>query len=145
MLLVMKDEAEGTLNDEKNDFMLDNAYGDETLKELTVAVIMMARIRPTDENTETKPKYDAKAISEVNASHIDRISGMISKVKHASNAHNQTLDIESLVYNVQREPENQQILNIKLNKQKELLQKELETCKERVKTLEFKSAQCVEN
>ncbi|GJY56008.1 hypothetical protein Tco_0455123 [Tanacetum coccineum] len=45
-------------------------------------------------------------------------------------------------YNVQREAENQQRLNIELKKQKELLQKELETCKEWVKTLEFKSAQC---
>ncbi|GJR79062.1 retrovirus-related pol polyprotein from transposon TNT 1-94 [Tanacetum coccineum] len=36
MLLAMKDEAGGTLNEEENDFMLDNAYGDETLEELTV-------------------------------------------------------------------------------------------------------------
>nr|GEW11385.1 hypothetical protein [Tanacetum cinerariifolium] len=32
MLLAMKDEARGTLNEEENDFMLDNAYGDETLE-----------------------------------------------------------------------------------------------------------------
>ncbi|GJR86758.1 retrovirus-related pol polyprotein from transposon TNT 1-94 [Tanacetum coccineum] len=32
MLLAMKDEAGGILNDEKNDFMLDNAYGHETFK-----------------------------------------------------------------------------------------------------------------
>ncbi|GKA70211.1 hypothetical protein Tco_0776275 [Tanacetum coccineum] len=42
MLLAMKNEAEGILNDEENDSMLDNAYGDETLEELTAAVIMMA-------------------------------------------------------------------------------------------------------
>ncbi|GJR83953.1 hypothetical protein Tco_0154738 [Tanacetum coccineum] len=63
-------------------------------------------------------------------------------VEHDSNAHDQFFDIKSLAYNVQREAENQQRLNIELKKQKELLQKELETCKERVKTLEFKSAQC---
>nr|GEU84406.1 zinc knuckle CX2CX4HX4C [Tanacetum cinerariifolium] len=39
MLLAMKDEAGGTLNDEENDFMLDNAYGDETLKDLTTAIV----------------------------------------------------------------------------------------------------------
>ncbi|GJZ47442.1 hypothetical protein Tco_0601274 [Tanacetum coccineum] len=144
---------------------------------------MMARIQLADENAETKPKYDAEAVSEVNASHINLISGMISKgvhqhknheklktvintsdddqidsniifddpyvenngrtVKHASNAHDQTLHNESMVYNVQREAKNQQRLNIKLNKQKELLQKALETCKEWVKTLEFKLAQCL--
>ncbi|GJW20889.1 hypothetical protein Tco_0031511 [Tanacetum coccineum] len=42
MLLAMKDEAKSNLKDEENDFMLDNSYGDETLEELTAAVIMMA-------------------------------------------------------------------------------------------------------
>ncbi|GJS48160.1 hypothetical protein Tco_0598281 [Tanacetum coccineum] len=82
MLLAMKDEAGGTLNDEESDFMLDNAYGDETLEELTFAVIMMAHIQPTDNIAETEPKYDAEAVSEVNVSHIDLISGMISKSVH---------------------------------------------------------------
>nr|GEV27622.1 hypothetical protein [Tanacetum cinerariifolium] len=34
MLLAMKDEAGSNLNDEENDFMLENAYRDETLEEL---------------------------------------------------------------------------------------------------------------
>ncbi|GKB27416.1 hypothetical protein Tco_0866817 [Tanacetum coccineum] len=68
MLLAMKDEAGGTLNEEENNSMLDNAYGDETLEELTVVVIMMVRIQPVDENTKTEPKYDAEAVTEVNAS-----------------------------------------------------------------------------
>ncbi|GJS40976.1 hypothetical protein Tco_0566019 [Tanacetum coccineum] len=140
---------------------------EETLEELTTTVILMARIQPADDNVETEPKYDAKAVSEENASHIDLITGMISKgvyehtnheklktvintfdddqidsniifddpyvennsrtVKLALNAHDQSFDIESLVYNVQREAENQQRLNIELKKQNELLQKELET------------------
>nr|GEV63923.1 reverse transcriptase domain-containing protein [Tanacetum cinerariifolium] len=41
MLLVMKDEARGTHNEKENDLMLDNAYGDETLEELTATIIMM--------------------------------------------------------------------------------------------------------
>ncbi|GJX93270.1 hypothetical protein Tco_0347856 [Tanacetum coccineum] len=44
MLLAMKDEAGSNLKDEENNFMLDNSYGDETLKELIVVVIMMAQI-----------------------------------------------------------------------------------------------------
>ncbi|GJV61938.1 retrovirus-related pol polyprotein from transposon TNT 1-94 [Tanacetum coccineum] len=32
MLLAMKDEAGSNLNDEENDFMLDNSFGDETLE-----------------------------------------------------------------------------------------------------------------
>nr|GEY45362.1 retrovirus-related Pol polyprotein from transposon TNT 1-94 [Tanacetum cinerariifolium] len=39
MLLAMKDEARNKLKDEENDFMLDNSYGDETLEELTTAVL----------------------------------------------------------------------------------------------------------
>nr|GFA48090.1 hypothetical protein [Tanacetum cinerariifolium] len=48
MLLAMKDEAERNLNNEENDFMIDTSYGEETMKELTGAVILMARIQPAD-------------------------------------------------------------------------------------------------
>ncbi|GJX62471.1 integrase, catalytic region, zinc finger, CCHC-type containing protein [Tanacetum coccineum] len=140
MLIAMKDDARGNLNDEENDFMLDNAYGDDTLEELTAAVIMMARIQPADDKGDAEPKYDADAMSEVNASQISLISGMLSKGvhehtnheklkivintsdddqidsniifddpyvennggkdEHDSNAHDQSFDIESLIYNV---------------------------------------------
>ncbi|GJU60332.1 hypothetical protein Tco_1238098 [Tanacetum coccineum] len=48
MFLAIKDEAGSTLNNEENDFMLDTSYADG--------------------NAETVPSYDAKAVSEVNAS-----------------------------------------------------------------------------
>ncbi|GJY19969.1 hypothetical protein Tco_0392535 [Tanacetum coccineum] len=64
----MKDEAGSNLKDEENDFMLDNSYEDETLEELTAAVIMMDRIQPADDNADSEPSYDVKAVSEVNAS-----------------------------------------------------------------------------
>ncbi|GJS06686.1 hypothetical protein Tco_0363482 [Tanacetum coccineum] len=73
MLLAMKDEAGSNLKDEKNDFMLDNSYGDETLEELTVVVIMIARIQLADENAESEPSYDAKAVSEVYSDDLKRI------------------------------------------------------------------------
>ncbi|GKA15826.1 retrovirus-related pol polyprotein from transposon TNT 1-94 [Tanacetum coccineum] len=83
ILLAMKDEAGSNLNNEENDFMLDNSYGDETMEELTVAVMLMAQIQPADDNTETVPSYDAKAVSEVNAS---------SKVhEHMSHAKRKTI------------------------------------------------------
>ncbi|GJV54054.1 hypothetical protein Tco_1449795 [Tanacetum coccineum] len=68
MLLAMKDEPGSNLNNDENDFMLDNSYGEETMEELTAAVMLMARIQPADGNAETVPSYDAKAVSEVNAS-----------------------------------------------------------------------------
>ncbi|GJZ41833.1 putative ribonuclease H-like domain-containing protein [Tanacetum coccineum] len=44
MLLAMKNEAGSNLNNEENDFMLDTSYGEETMEELTVVVMLMARI-----------------------------------------------------------------------------------------------------
>ncbi|GJY67542.1 retrovirus-related pol polyprotein from transposon TNT 1-94 [Tanacetum coccineum] len=68
MLQAMKDEVKSNLKDEENDFMLDNSYENEILEELTAAVIMMARIQPADENAESEPSYNLKAVSDVNAS-----------------------------------------------------------------------------
>ncbi|GKF21390.1 hypothetical protein Tco_0070028 [Tanacetum coccineum] len=44
MLLAMKYEAGSILKDEENDFMVDNSYGEETMEELIVAVMLMAQI-----------------------------------------------------------------------------------------------------
>nr|GEU77472.1 retrovirus-related Pol polyprotein from transposon TNT 1-94 [Tanacetum cinerariifolium] len=61
MLLAMKDEARSHLNNEENDFMLDNAYGEESLDELTASVMLMARLQPDNETIDTVPSYDEKA------------------------------------------------------------------------------------
>ncbi|GKB20525.1 hypothetical protein Tco_0854448 [Tanacetum coccineum] len=87
MLLDMKDEAGGNLNDKENDFMLDNAYDDDTLEELTAAVIMMAHIQQAYDKGYAEPKYDVEAMSEVNASQINLISGMLSKGAHEHTNH----------------------------------------------------------
>ncbi|GJX08445.1 hypothetical protein Tco_0196377, partial [Tanacetum coccineum] len=47
MLLAMKDEAGSHLSNEENDFLLDNAYGEELLDELTASVMLMAQLQPT--------------------------------------------------------------------------------------------------
>nr|GEY09461.1 hypothetical protein [Tanacetum cinerariifolium] len=161
MLLAMKDEAGSNLINEENDFMLENSYGKDTLEELTAAVMLMARLQPADDNAEHMPSYDAKAVSEVNASFMVR--EQVSHVKrktiiqttdddqidssiiidymyvenngctseHDSNAHDQYHDIQMLAYNVQRESKNLKCLNDELKKKKDLLQHELETCKDR--------------
>ncbi|GJS09765.1 hypothetical protein Tco_0366561 [Tanacetum coccineum] len=156
MLLSMKDKARSNLNNEENDFLLDNSYGEETMEELTVAVMLMAQIQPADGNTETVPSYDAKAVREVNAS--SKVHEQVSHVKrktiiqtsdddqidsniifddpyvennggtfdHDSNAHDEYHEIQMLAYNVKKEVENQKRLNNELKKQKMLLQKDLE-------------------
>ncbi|GJU33279.1 putative ribonuclease H-like domain-containing protein [Tanacetum coccineum] len=157
MLLAIKDEAESILNNKENDFMLDTSYGEETMEELTDAVMLMARIQPADGNADTKPSYDAKVVSEVNAS--SEVHEQVSHVKrkttiqtfdddqidsniifddpymehnggtsdHDSNAYDEYHEIQMLAYNVQKEAENKKRLNNELKKQKQLLQKELET------------------
>ncbi|GJZ57480.1 putative ribonuclease H-like domain-containing protein [Tanacetum coccineum] len=101
ILLAMKDEAGSNLNDEENDFMLDNSFRDETLEELTDAVIMMARIQPADDNGVQKPNYDAKAVKEVNASYK-----MIPKGIHEHKNHGKhkivinTSDDDQIDYNI---------------------------------------------
>ncbi|GJY72767.1 hypothetical protein Tco_0477198, partial [Tanacetum coccineum] len=75
----MKDEAGSNLSNEEKDFMLDTSYGDETMEELTAAVMLMARIQPADGNAETVPSYDAKAVSEVNA--LSKVHEHVSHVK----------------------------------------------------------------
>ncbi|GJX61688.1 hypothetical protein Tco_0294588 [Tanacetum coccineum] len=149
MLLAMKDEAGSNLKDEENDFLLNNSYRDKTLEELTAVVIMMARIQPADENVKSEPSYDAKGVSEVNAS--NKVHKQVNHVKrktiihtsnddqidsniifddpyvennggtseHDSNVHDEYHDIQILAYN------------------------ELETFKDQVKTSESKTIQCL--
>ncbi|GKC30290.1 UBN2 domain-containing protein [Tanacetum coccineum] len=68
MLLAMKDEARSHLSNEENDFMVDTAYGEESLDELTTSVMLMARLQPADGNTDTILSYDETTISQVNDS-----------------------------------------------------------------------------
>ncbi|GKD30171.1 hypothetical protein Tco_1240949 [Tanacetum coccineum] len=160
MLLAMKDEAGSNLTNKENDFLLDTSYGEETMEELTAAIMLMARIQPTNGNAETVPSYDVKAIIEVNASskvhdqmrhekhktiiqtyNDDQFDSIIifddpyvenkgGTSDHDSNDHDEYHKIQTLAYDVQREAENQKRLNNELKKQKMLLQQELEMCKD---------------
>nr|GEU64559.1 copia protein [Tanacetum cinerariifolium] len=127
---------------------------------LTAAIMLMAQIQPADGNAETVPSYDAKAVSEVNASSKvheqmchekrktiiqtsddDQINFDIifddlyvenngGTSDHDSNDHDEYHKIQMLAYDVQREAKNKKRLNNELKKQKMLLQKELNMCKD---------------
>ncbi|GJT49156.1 hypothetical protein Tco_0975313 [Tanacetum coccineum] len=100
------------------------------------AVMLMARLQPADENAETVPSYDAKAVSQVHASSKvheqvshgkpktiiqttddDQIDSNIifddpfvanngGTSEHDSTDHDEYREIQMLAYNVQREAEN---------------------------------------
>ncbi|GKB36772.1 putative ribonuclease H-like domain-containing protein [Tanacetum coccineum] len=152
MLLEIKDEAGSYLSNEENDFMLDTAYADG--------------------NIDTVPSYDETAVSLVNDSSKthnqvnhgkrktiiqttddDLIDSCIifddpyvanngGTSKHDSIAHEEYHELQLLAYNVQREVENQKRLNNELKQQKDLLQQELETFKDRDKTFESQTVKC---
>ncbi|GJY96229.1 hypothetical protein Tco_0512590 [Tanacetum coccineum] len=87
MLLALKDEAVGNLNEKENDFMLDNYYGDDSLEELNATIIMMACIQPTDDTDATLSRSDAEILSEVNASNKHNNSRMPFKSVHEHKNH----------------------------------------------------------
>nr|GEU46515.1 hypothetical protein [Tanacetum cinerariifolium] len=92
----MKDVAGSNLKDKENDFMLDNSYEDETLEELTAAVIMMAQIQSANDTVASEPSYDAKAVSEVNAS--TRVHEQVNHVQRKTIIH--TSDDDKIDYNI---------------------------------------------
>ncbi|GJY59481.1 hypothetical protein Tco_0459373 [Tanacetum coccineum] len=136
MLLAMKDEVGGNLNEEENDFMLDNHYGDDSLEELNAIVIMMSRIQQTDDKDDVEPTSDVDALGEVNASQIHLKSGMHFESVHEHSNH---AKLKTGINTSDDDQIDSSIIfdDLYVEKtQKALLQKELETCKEWVKTLE---------
>nr|GEY92322.1 hypothetical protein [Tanacetum cinerariifolium] len=91
-------------------------------------------IEPLNKMTESNKK---QYLLDMRVYHIDPyVENKSGADEHDLNAHDQSITPESVIQNVQTEAKNQRRLNNELKKQKALLQKELETCKEHVKTLE---------
>ncbi|GJT17100.1 hypothetical protein Tco_0875806 [Tanacetum coccineum] len=124
MLLAMKDEAGSNLKDEENDFMLDNSYGDETLEELTAAVVSevnaLHKMIPTEVH---EHKNHGKCKTVVNTYDDDQINSNIifddhyvenngGSAEHDSNAHDSYHDIKILAYNDFKERENRYLEDI---------------------------------
>ncbi|GJU08017.1 integrase, catalytic region, zinc finger, CCHC-type containing protein [Tanacetum coccineum] len=145
MLLAMKDEARSHLSNEENDFMVDTAYGEESLDELTTSVMLMARLQPADGNTDTILSYDETTISQVNDSskaHEQVSYGKRKTIIQTTN--NDQIDSTIIFYDpyvANISAENPKRLNNELKKQKDLLQQELKTFKDRVKTFESQTVQ----
>nr|GFA50177.1 hypothetical protein [Tanacetum cinerariifolium] len=137
MLLAVKDEAGSHLSNEENDFMLDSAYGEESLDELTASIMLMARLQPANGTTDIVPSYDEKAVSQVHnpskaheqVRHVKRkiiihttnddqldsnimfddpyVDNNGGMSTHDSIAHDENHEIRMLAYTVQREAEKQ--------------------------------------
>ncbi|GJY02951.1 hypothetical protein Tco_0361103 [Tanacetum coccineum] len=65
MLLAKQDEARVILTDEQNDFLFADASRIEEIKELSANICLMARIQPTNIDSEAGPSYNSGFLSEV--------------------------------------------------------------------------------
>ncbi|GKB33945.1 hypothetical protein Tco_0873346 [Tanacetum coccineum] len=117
MLLAMKDEAESNLNDEENDFMLDDSYGDEILEELTATAV--SEVNASHKVHEQANHVKRKTV--INTSADDQIDSNIrfddpyvenngGSDEHDSNDHDQYHDVKILAYNALREAENKKTI-----------------------------------
>ncbi|GKB00816.1 retrovirus-related pol polyprotein from transposon TNT 1-94 [Tanacetum coccineum] len=143
MLLAMKDEAGSNLSNEENDFMLDTSYG-EDLEELTAAVHALSKVHEKVSHEKRKTIIQTTDDDQIDSNIIfddPFVENNGGTSEHDSTDHDEYREIQMLAYNVQREAENQKRLNNELKKQKDLLQRELETFKDRVKTFESKIVQ----
>ncbi|GJT48589.1 integrase, catalytic region, zinc finger, CCHC-type containing protein [Tanacetum coccineum] len=133
MLLAMKDEVGGNLNEEENDCMLDNHYGDDSLEELNTITItdvnasqIHLKSRIHSESVHEHMNH-AKIKTAINTFDDDQIDSSIifddpyvennsREDEHDSNAHDQSVALESLIYNVQHQQEvNELIENFNQN------------------------------
>ncbi|GJW26033.1 hypothetical protein Tco_0039844 [Tanacetum coccineum] len=138
MLLAMKDEAGGNLNEEENDFILDNHYGYDSLEELNTTTItdvnalqihLKSRIHSESVHEHTNHAKIKTAINTFDDDQIDSsiifddpyVENNSREDEHDSNAHDQSVALESLIYNVKKEAQKQRSLNNELKKQKTLL------------------------
>ncbi|GJZ84606.1 hypothetical protein Tco_0649945 [Tanacetum coccineum] len=65
------DEAGVTLTDEQNDFLVADATWMEEIEELSANICLMARIQPTNIDSDEGPSYDSAFLSELNALYED--------------------------------------------------------------------------
>ncbi|GJU53332.1 hypothetical protein Tco_1227046 [Tanacetum coccineum] len=143
MLLAMKDEAGSNLSNEENDFMLDSSYG-EYLEELTAAVHASSKAHEQVRHGKCKTIIQTTDDDQIDSNIIfddPFVENNGGTSEHDSTVHDEYHEIQMLTYNVQRKAENKKHLNKELKKQKDLLQRELETFKDQVKTFKSKTVQ----
>ncbi|GJT39684.1 integrase, catalytic region, zinc finger, CCHC-type containing protein, partial [Tanacetum coccineum] len=71
MLLAKQDEVGVILSDEQNDFLFADASRMEEIEELSANICLMARIQPTDQNSNDEPSYESAFVSEVQSASIN--------------------------------------------------------------------------
>nr|GFC87495.1 hypothetical protein [Tanacetum cinerariifolium] len=79
MLLAKQDEAGVILNGEQNDFLFADASRMEEIEELSANICLMARIQPTNIDSNVGPSYDSAFLSEVQTLSTSYVSPLFAK------------------------------------------------------------------
>ncbi|GKB42525.1 integrase, catalytic region, zinc finger, CCHC-type containing protein [Tanacetum coccineum] len=82
MLLAKHDEAGVILTDEHNDFLFADASRMEENKELSANICLMAKIQPTNFNSDAGPSYASAFLSEVQTPSTSYVNPLFAKDKH---------------------------------------------------------------
>ncbi|GJT34088.1 integrase, catalytic region, zinc finger, CCHC-type containing protein [Tanacetum coccineum] len=77
-IAVRKDEAGVTLTDEQNDFHVADATRMEEIKELSANICLMAKIQPTNIDSDAGPSYDSVFLSEVQIPSISYVNPLFA-------------------------------------------------------------------
>ncbi|GKF01530.1 hypothetical protein Tco_0028453 [Tanacetum coccineum] len=97
MLLAKKDETKVILSNEQNDFLLADAAQMEELEELSANIYMMARIQPTNIDSDEGPNYDSAFISDVQSPSTSYINPLFTNNNHEQTYHEQPKIIISII------------------------------------------------
>ncbi|GJR60447.1 hypothetical protein Tco_1502609 [Tanacetum coccineum] len=79
MLLAKQDEAGVTLTDEQNDFLIADATRMEEIEELSVNICLMAKIQPTNIDSDAGPSNDSAFLSKVQTSSTNYVNPLFAK------------------------------------------------------------------
>ncbi|GJS46057.1 retrovirus-related pol polyprotein from transposon TNT 1-94 [Tanacetum coccineum] len=118
MFLAKQDKAEVTLTDEHNHFLVTDATKMEEIKELSMNICLMAKIQPTNIDSDAGPSYDSAFLSKVQTPSTSYVNPLFAKdnqeyVNRSSVEHDNNVQasyaLEQLALNAYKEAEKQQI------------------------------------
>ncbi|GJX83050.1 retrovirus-related pol polyprotein from transposon TNT 1-94 [Tanacetum coccineum] len=97
MLLAKQDEAGAILTGEQNDFIFAYASRMEEIKELSANICLMAKIQPTNIDSDAGPSYDSAFLSEVQTPSTSYVNPLFAKDNQEQKYLNQPKTINNTI------------------------------------------------
>ncbi|GKA41990.1 hypothetical protein Tco_0734650 [Tanacetum coccineum] len=129
---------------DKNDFLVADATRMEEIKELSANICLMARIQPSNIDSDARLSYDCAFLNEVQTSSTNYVNSLFAKDNQEQNGSveydnnvQKSYELKQLAGNAYKEAEKQQIITKKVQQQNTVLTKQLESYKEKVRVFEM--------